>query len=268
MRDFTLKSYKTLMVALKEAGYSFQTFGDFMFSPAQGKTVVLRHDVDEKAWNALKMAQLENGLGIHSTYFFRIVKQSNVPEVIRQIAALGHEIGYHYEDLALTEGDEEKAMASFEKHLAYFREYYPVRSVCMHGSSTSKYDNRLLWKGHQLSDYGLVGEPYLSVDFNQVFYLTDTGYAWDGGKYAVRDVVESGFGLKFHTTQEIVKCIEEDGFPEKAMILAHTLWTDSWMQWNWLHLRELLRNNLKLMAKNNKNIAKLYRKMVDSYWKR
>ena len=138
----------------------------------------------------------------------------------------------------------------------------------MHGSSTSKYDNRLLWKNHQLSDYGLVGEPYLSVDFNQVFYLTDTGYAWDGGKYAVRDVVESGFGLKFHTTQEIVKCIEEGGFPEKAMILAHTLWTDNWIQWNWLHLRELLRNNLKLMAKNNKSIAKLYRKMVDSYWKR
>ncbi len=268
MRDFTLKSYKTLMVALMEAGYAFQTFGDFMLSPAQGMTVVLRHDVDEKAWNALKMAQLENGLGIHATYFFRIVKQSNVPEVIRQIAALGHEIGYHYEDLALAEGDESKAMDSFEKHLSYFREYYPVRSVCMHGSSTSKYDNRLLWKNHQLSDYGLVGEPYLSVDFNQVFYLTDTGYAWDGGKYAVRDVVESGFGLRFHTTQEIVKCIEEGGFPEKAMLLAHTLWTDSWIQWNWLHFRELLRNNLKLMAKNNKGIDKLYRGLVEAYWKR
>lgn len=268
MRDFTLKSYQTLVKALQGAGYRFLTFEELVTAPIEGKTVVMRHDVDELAENALKMARLEHNLGIHATYFFRIVKQSNVPEVIRQIAALGHEIGYHYEDLALTEGDEEKAMASFEKHLAYFREYYPVRSVCMHGSSTSKYDNRLLWKDHQLSDYGLVGEPYLSVDFNQVFYLTDTGYAWDGGKYAVRDVVESGFGLKFHTTQEIVNCIEENGFPEKVMILAHTLWTDNRTQWNWLHLRELLRNNLKLMAKNNKGIAKLYRKMVDSYWKR
>ena len=159
-------------------------------------------------------------------------------------------------------------MASFARNLAYFREYYPVRSVCMHGSSTSKYDNRLLWKDHQLSDYDLVGEPYLSVDFNQVFYITDTGYAWDGGKYAVRDIVESGFGLKFHTTQEIVKCIQEGGFPERAMFLAHTLWTDSWIQWNWLHFRELLRNNLKLMAKKNKGIAKLYRGLVEAYWKR
>ncbi len=268
MRDFTLKSYQTLVKALQDAGYHFLTFEELVTAPIEGKTVVMRHDVDELAENALKMALLEHKLGIRATYFFRIVKQSNVPEVIRQIAALGHEIGYHYEDLSLAEGDEEKAMASFTRNLAYFREYYPVRSVCMHGSSTSKYDNRLLWEDRQFSDYGLVGEPYLSVDFNQVFYLTDTGYAWDGGKYAVRDVVESGFGLKFHTTQEIVKCIEEGSFPKKAMILAHTLWTDSWVQWNWLHLRELLRNNLKLMAKNNKGIAKLYRIMVDSYWKR
>lgn len=268
MRDFTLKSYRSLLEAFQSAGYHFQTFEELMTAPVEGRSVVMRHDVDEKAWNALKMAQLESSLGIHATYFFRIVKQSNVPEVIRQIAALGHEIGYHYEDLALAEGDEEKAMASFEKNLAYFRGYYPVRSVCMHGSSTSKYDNRLLWERHALSDYGLVGEPYLSVDFGRVFYVSDTGYAWDGGKYAVRDVVESEFPLKFHSTQEMVQCIKDGGFPEKTMILAHTLWTDSWVQWNWLHVREFLRNHLKLMAKNNKVIAKLYRKSVEAYWKR
>lgn len=268
MRDFTLKSYKTLMAAFQEAGYAFQTFGEFMESPMQGKTVVLRHDVDELAWNALKMAQLEHNLGVRATYFFRIVKQSNVPEVIRLIVDLGHEVGYHYEDLSLTDGDEEKAMALFEKNLAYFREYYPVRSVCMHGSSTSKHDNRLLWKDHQLSDYGLVGEPYLSVDFDKVFYLTDTGYAWDGGKYAVRDVVESGFGLKYHATGDIVDSINNGGFPEKALILAHTLWTDNLVQWDWLHIREFFRNRVKLMTKNNKMVAKLYRKVVEAYWKR
>lgn len=268
MRDFTLKSYKTLVAALQEAGYAFQTFEEFMISPAQGKAVVLRHDVDELAGNALKMAQLEHELGIRATYFFRIVKQSNVPEVIKKIVDLGHEIGYHYEDLALAQGDEEKAMQTFQQNLEYFRNYYPVRSVCMHGSSSSKYDNRLLWKNHELSDLGLVGEPYLSIDFDRVFYVSDTGYAWDGGKYAVRDVVESGFPLHFHTTQEMVQCIREGGFPEKAMILAHTLWTDIMLQWNWLHFREFLRNHVKLMAKNNKVIAKLYRKSVEAYWKR
>ena len=268
MRDFTLKSYRSLLEAFQKAGYQFQTFEEFMEHPAEGKTVVMRHDVDEKAPNALKMAQLEHELDIRSTYFFRIVKQSNVPVVIRGIATLGHEIGYHYEDLALAEGDIEKATASFVKNLAYFREYYPVRSVCMHGSSTSKFDNRLLWETHKLSDFGLVGEPYLSVDFDKVFYLTDTGYAWDGGKFATRDIVTNHFGLQFHTTQQIVECIEAGTFPEKTLILAHTLWTDSIMQWISLHLREFFRNNLKVLAQNNKGVAKLYKKMVELYWKK
>ena len=267
MRDFTLKAYWSLLEAFQRNGYRFQTFEEMMTQPADGKTVVMRHDVDEKAWNALKMAQLENELGVRATYFFRIVKQSNVPEVIRQIVALGHEVGYHYEDLALAEGDDVLAIKSFEENLKYFRGYYPVKSVCMHGSSTSKYDNRLLWKNHALSDFGLVGEPYLSVDFEKVFYMTDTGYAWDGGKFATRDVVESHFGLSFHTTQQIVECIDQGRFPEQSLILAHTLWTDSLNQWFKLHLREYFRNNLKLMAQKNRFVGNLYSRMVKLYWK-
>lgn len=267
MRDFTLKSYRSLLEAFRRNGFLFQTFEEMMTRPADGKSVVMRHDVDEKAWNALKMAQLENELEIRATYFFRIVKQSNVPEVIRQIVALGHEVGYHYEDLALAEGDDALAIKSFKENLNYFRGYYPVKSVCMHGSSTSKYDNRLLWKNHALSDFGLVGEPYLSVDFGKVFYLTDTGYAWDGGKFATRDVVESHFGLSFHTTQQIVDCIDQGVFPEQSLVLAHTLWTDSLSQWYKLHLREYFRNNLKLMAQKNRFVGNLYGRMVKLYWK-
>ena len=130
MRDFTLDVYRSLVLAFQRAGYQFHTFEEFASCPAMNNTVVMRHDVDELAWNALKMAKLENKLGIRATYFFRIVKQSNSPEVIEQIVQLGHEIGYHYEDLALCEGDEKRAIASFKENLEYFRKYYPVKS-CM-----------------------------------------------------------------------------------------------------------------------------------------
>ena len=76
LEDDTLKSYKLLLLAFQQSNYHFQTFEEFVTSPSEGKVVVLRHDVDELAWNALKMAQLENSLGIRATYFFRIVKQS------------------------------------------------------------------------------------------------------------------------------------------------------------------------------------------------
>ena len=269
MRDFTLKTYRLLLEAFLQAGYRFQTFEELLEQPAEGRVVVMRHDVDELAWNALRMAEVEKSLGIRATYFFRIVKQSNVPEVIKRIVEMGHEVGYHYEDLSLAKGDVDKAMESFKANLAYFRQYYPVRSVCMHGSSTSKYDNRFLWKEHQLADFGLLGEPYLSVDFNKVYYLTDTGYAWDGGRFAVRDVVESGsFDLSFHTTDQIVEFVSNGEFPEKALILAHTLWSGNLFQWTFLHVREFFRNRIKLAARKHKTLAKCYEQIVSWYWKK
>lgn len=267
--DFTLKTYSRLLEAFQRAGYGFLTFQEFMKASCQtGKTIVLRHDVDELAGNALKMAALEKRMGIKATYFFRIVKQSNNPEVIKSIAEMGHEVGYHYEDLATNNGDVAEAFKSFEQNLAYFRTFYPVETVCMHGSSTSKFDNRELWKHKPLSAYGLIGEPYLTVDFEKTFYLTDTGYSWDGGKFAVRDVVPNTFGLSFKSTNQIIDAVDRGEFPAQSLILSHTLWTSSTTQWFWLHVREFLRNRIKFAAKENKFLAFLYSKLVSLYWKR
>lgn len=264
--DFTLKSYKKLLETFISEEYSFTTFESFLHTPPQKKVIILRHDVDELADNALKIAKLENSLNVRATYYFRTVRQSNNPEVIRKIASMGHEIGYHYEDLSSSNGDYKKAILSFEKNLQYFRQFYPVRTISMHGSSSSKFDNRDLWNHFKFEDFGLIGEPYISLDFNTIFYLTDTGFSWDGGKYAVRDVVDNNFGISFHSSQQIIQCLKEKKFPNSCMILSHTLWTDNIIQWTWLHVREFLRNHIKLLAKNNPLISKLYRKMVSLYW--
>ena len=266
--DFTLNKYKQLLLALQSAGFHFITFADYCKGNIPDKYVILRHDVDEMADNALKMAESEADLGIKATYNFRIVKQSNKPEVIKKIVSLGHELGYHYEDLVFADGDYEKAIITFRNNLQYFRTYTSVETVCMHGSSTSKFDNRQMWTKFDLKNEKLLGEPYLSIDFNSVFYLTDTGYCWDGRKTAVRDVVESPFELTFHTTDEIVACIKAGNFPEKSMILAHTLWTDSLSKWFFIFVRELLRNKIKRISRNNAFIRGIYAKFVQLYWKK
>ena len=191
--DFTLRKYRNLVQAFVESGYRIMTVRQYLESAPSGKVLILRHDVDEQPQNALRMAEAEKERGVHATYYFRKVPKSDNPDIIRQIEAMGHEIGYHYEDLTQSEGDVPAAIASFTRNLVYFRQYYPVKTVCMHGSSSSKYDNREIWKQVRLEDFGLIGEPYLSFNFNQIYYLTDTGYAWDGGKYAVRDKVDSAF---------------------------------------------------------------------------
>ena len=239
--DFTLNKYSLLLQALKDNGYRFVTFEQYCMNKAildNGKVVVLRHDVDLKAENASATAQIEHQLGTWASYYFRVVKQSNKPEIIKAIAALGHEIGYHYEDMTICEGDAEKAMNHFSEQLAYFRQFYPVKTICMHGAPRSKYDSRDLWKHYDYHDFGIIGEPYFDVDFAKVFYLTDTGRRWDGFNMSVRDKipvyqdlwVEKGW--IYHTTDDIIRAVESGNFPERLMMTTHPQrWTDDKGSW-------------------------------------
>jgi len=97
--DFTLSAYKQLISTLQSQGYFFQPFEEYIQNSSE-KVVVLRHDVDRLPSNALVIAKIEKGIGIRASYYFRIVKESYDENVIRQIAEMGHEIGYHYENLA------------------------------------------------------------------------------------------------------------------------------------------------------------------------
>ena len=104
--------------------------------------VILRHDVDKRPWYSLRMAETEAMMSAKASYYFRIGSESNNPDCIKRIAALGHEIGYHYEDMSLCHGDHAKAYEHFCNALDYFRQFYPVRTCCMHGAPMSKYDSR------------------------------------------------------------------------------------------------------------------------------
>ena len=100
MLDFTQKKYAQLLETFMNGGYHFITFEAYCCQKDSikndQKTVILRHDVDLKAGNSLEVAKIEHSLGIKASYYFRVVEQSNKPEIIKDIAAMGHEIGYHY----------------------------------------------------------------------------------------------------------------------------------------------------------------------------
>jgi len=246
--DFSLKTYKNLLIALKSANYKFVTFEQFCDGNLPEKFVILRHDVDLKAENSLATAIIENSLNIKASYYFRIVGQSNKPHIIRQIAELNHEIGYHYEDLSLAKGDEIKAIEYFKTNLEYFRKFYPVRTICMHGSPTSKFDNRNIWKSNNYRDFGIIGEPYFDINFDEIFYLTDTGRSWDGERFSVRDKVKSGFNLHLKTTSDIINALNNNKLPQKIMITTHPQrWTDNYFFWTKELVLQTLKNVIKLL---------------------
>jgi len=257
MRDFTLQAYKSLLLALQSSAYQFLTFEQYCIAKQSNgalppKVVILRHDVDLKAANSLATAQLEAELGIVASYYFRVVPQSNQPEIITQIAALGHEIGYHYEDMAICGGDVVKAKLHFETQLAYFRQFYPVKTICMHGAPQSQFDGKELWNVCDYRDYGIIGEPYFDVDYSEVFYLTDTGRRWDGFNVSVRDKIPvyqdkwSKKGWQFHSTNDIIKAVDSGQFPSKVLITTHPQrWTDS--RWAWIkeYVTQTAKNQVK-----------------------
>ena len=259
--DFTPSTYKSLLMALQSAGYQFITFEDYCRMTEQERTqrrfVILRHDVDAKPKNSLRFAQIENSLSIRASYYFRIVPESNQPDIIRHIAALQHEIGYHYEDLSLKNGDMGKAIQAFRKHLDYFRRFYSVATICMHGAPTSPYDSKDLWETNNYRDFGIIGEPYFDMDFDEALYLTDTGRCWDGFRFSVRDKVPqqeewSRMGLTFHSTKHIIRWLERGwkrGEPLcNLMITTHP---QRWTPWPLAWIKELV-------LQTTKNIIKSY----------
>ena len=263
--DFTLRKYRELLLKLQEKGYKFITFEQYceqksLLSAVDTRWVILRHDVDLCAKNSLATAQVEYALGIAASYYFRVVSESNQPEIIRAIAALGHEIGYHYEDMAIANGDLDSAFAHFQKQLQYFRQFYPVRTICMHGAPTSHWDGKDLWKKYNYRDLDIIGEPYFDVDFSNVFYLTDTGRCWDGYKVSVRDKIPVyqdlwiKQGRVYHTTDDIISAIKNDALSQRIMITTHPQrWTDNRVVWT----KELIMQSLKNIIKR---VLILYRK--------
>jgi len=253
--DFTLTAYKNLLLALKEQGYTFKTFLAFNDVAAE-KYAIMRHDVDKLPQNALKMAQLEKEQGVAASYYFRAIPGVFDKEIIKKIAALGHEIGYHYEDLAMAKGDKEKAIEKFKHNLQAFREIYPVKTICMHGSPLSRIDNREIWSAYNYRDYGIQFEPYYDVDYTDVYYLTDTGRKWNNQSANVRDrlLATSGKTLLndridpgIRSTQDIISASKAGTLPQKIIINTHP---QRWFEPGFGWARELVLQNVKNVIKS------------------
>jgi hypothetical protein len=246
-RDFTLKVYAELLKSAIDNGYKLTSYEDYILDKEHsGKYFILRHDVDRLPYHSLQTAILQKELGVKGTYYFRIVKESFHPQIIEKIARLGHEIGYHYEDVALQNGNLEKAFQKFKEHLVMIKKYYPVKTICMHGSPLSKWDNRLLWTKYNYRELGILGEPYLDLDFNKVLYITDTGRSWNKSEASIRDRVNTSFQFRFSSTWDIVRHLRQGLLPNDIMQNIHPQrWSDNPFKWT----QEFLFQNLKNVIK-------------------
>lgn len=98
-----LGEYELLLRTALDQGYMHQTLSGFYHGLLEGtiaekKIFIHRHDIDTDPATARRFFQLEQRLGVRSSYYFRL---STVDiTLMREIHASGSEVGYHFEELA------------------------------------------------------------------------------------------------------------------------------------------------------------------------
>ena len=248
--DFTSLKYGELISALKDAGYEFVTYAEYAEGRRAEKLVVMRHDVDRSVNGAIRMAEMEKEMGVNASYYFRekfIIENS---DDIRYIEEVGHEVGYHYEDLVKEKGDVDKAYVRFVCNIEKMRQVAGVRTITMHGSPMSKIDSKDMWRVYDYKKLGLIGEPQIDVDWNEMFYLTDTGRSWNGvsrrDKVGEFKSVWEAKGWIYEKTDDVIRALKEGRFPNCVMMTTHPQrWADGWGEW----LKELVMQRVKNWVK-------------------
>lgn len=189
-----MKTYRHMLTKLTDSGYSFVRVDHYLENPEQynqlKRVVLLRHDVDRNPGQALAMANLEAKLGVLGSYYFRCKPWVFNRRIIKQVADLGHEIGYHYERLADARGDFARARKLMLMDLKRLRELGEVKTAAMHGRPLSQWDNRLIFDKYKLDDFGLIGEPYRSVDHFKYVYVSESGRNWNSDRLVIWDSVQ------------------------------------------------------------------------------
>ena len=247
MRDFTVKVYCELLRNLKAGGFSVYSV-EAWIKENPGKGVLIRHDIDRKNKNAVKIAQIEADFGIKTTYYFRFTSSFDTV-AIRKISDLGHRIGYHYEDLSTARGDYEKAIELFKEHLEKLRAIAEVKTIAMHGRPLLPWDNRDLWKRYNRKDYGLLAEAFLDIDYSDMYYFTDTGRTWGSTKANIRDTVESSLQVDVDRTDSLIAFLNEHKESKIALVMHPERWEDNIIKWVVQLIKDHIINPIKCILR-------------------
>lgn len=126
--DFTRENYRRLLRLARQT-YAFRTYANF----GQDECFVLwRHDVDYSVHAAQKMARIEAEEGVVTTYLLHLhnvyynLLEREVTDCVRDILALGHEIGLHFDTDYHQIADDEQLATWLQREARVLEEFYPI----------------------------------------------------------------------------------------------------------------------------------------------
>ena len=251
MKDFTLESYRQYLRALASSYTNICRFDEYFAADLKPEHFcIIRHDVDRKPKNALRVARLESEMNISASYFFRAKAHTFKPEIIREIVGMGHELGYHYESLSDAKGDISIALKDFETHLRRFRDIAPVKTISMHGRPFSPFNNNDLWSNSTnyrklTAEFRILGDVSVDIDYADIEYINDTGRNWSSSKANKRDIVDSGIQNDFSSRTELLAYLESNPHNKLIFSIHPERWTDAPMEYIFQMIFDFSANTLK-----------------------
>jgi len=201
--EFSLSAYDRLLGQLLDAGYAFAPVAELPHLPSGQRTVLLRHDVDLDPPSTLAMAECEAAHGVVSTYYLPLTVHFNTLDrvnsaAIRELVALGHDIGLHY-DVRTYPDEPEARRAHLDWEIGILEGLVgaPVRTISMHQPTIGPQDPFR-------SGSGFV-HPHDPALQEGLLYVSDSARAW-------RD-------------DALLRCFGEDA-PQRLLLLVHP---ESWL---------------------------------------
>ena len=181
---FSHSSYRDLLIRISDLGYEFHFFEEAKaLLELQLPFVLLRHDIDMALQYASPIAQIEESMGIYSTFFIQVRGDFYNPfcdkesQIISDLISAGHRIGLHFDcglyPLDASPGD----VADFclrERRLLETWFDIDVRVVSFHRPS----------KSVMAADDSITGglpHTYLPIYTKKITYCSDSTGKWRFG---------------------------------------------------------------------------------------
>lgn len=177
--SYSLDHYRSILEKAKSLGYWTPCVRDVAFGLPDRKFFLIRHDVDINPWAAEQMAELEAEHGVHTTYYYRFhapfynLSDVKIVQSVLRVAAMGHEVGLHYEPGYFLELGRDPVEGT-RRDIATFEELvgFETKTIAQHQPAQGPLLENISEKHPCAYDRALVRD---------IPYFGDSGFHWREG---------------------------------------------------------------------------------------